>query len=94
MTRPVAVFALGPVHEPHDAEEWQNSRAQLDKDLAKYPWFEPEALALFGGKYDPEALGFPLRLLAGAEPASDIRDWAAIRDWADELASRFRAELA
>ncbi len=24
--RPVAVFALGPVHEPHDEREWQDSR--------------------------------------------------------------------
>ena len=33
--RPVAVFALGPVHDPYDEEEWQDSRAQLDKELAK-----------------------------------------------------------
>ncbi len=30
--RPVAVFALGPTHEPHDEQEWQDSRSQLDKD--------------------------------------------------------------
>ena len=24
--RPLAIFALGPVHEPHDEEEWRNSR--------------------------------------------------------------------
>ena len=82
---PVAVFALGPVHDPHDAQEWQDSRAQLDKELAKSPWFKPVAVELFGGKFDPALLRFPLNKLAGSEPASDIRDWEAIRAWAGGL---------
>lgn len=85
---PVAVFALGPVHDPHDEKEWQESRAQLDKELAKFPWFKPVALEMFGGKYDPADLRFPLNKLAGKEPASDIRDWTAIRTWASHLAAR------
>ena len=80
--RPVAVFALGPVHDPHDEQEWKDSRAQLDKELARFPWFSPLALEIFGGKYDPAALRFPLKMFAGAEPASDIRDWEAIKSWA------------
>jgi menaquinone-dependent protoporphyrinogen oxidase len=83
--RPVAIFALGPVHDPHDEEEWQDSRAQLDKALAKFSWLEPAALEMFGGKFDPTKLGFPLNRLAGKEPASDIRDWEAIRAWAADL---------
>jgi menaquinone-dependent protoporphyrinogen oxidase len=86
--RPVAVFALGPTHDPYDAEEWQDSRGQLDRALAKFPWFTPVALELFGGKYDPAWLRFPINLLAGSEPASDIRDWAAIRAWARNLAAQ------
>lgn len=85
MQRPVAVFALGPVHDPQDEKEWQDSRAQLDKELAKYPWFKPAALQIFGGKYDPTSLRFPLRLFAGEEPASDLRDWTAIRTWATDI---------
>jgi menaquinone-dependent protoporphyrinogen oxidase len=88
LERPVAVFALGPVHDPHDDQEWQNSRAQLDKELVKFPWFKPIALELFGGKYDPEALRFPYSALAVKEPASDIRDWNAIRAWASRLAPK------
>jgi len=88
--RPVALFALGPTHFPHDEEEWRNSRAQLDKDLAQLPWLAPVAVEMFGGNYDPQKLGFPLRLLAGAEPASDIRDWPAIRAWAEGLAGKLR----
>jgi menaquinone-dependent protoporphyrinogen oxidase len=85
--RPVAAFALGPTHEPYDEKEWQDSRAQLDKELAKFPWFKPAALEMFGGKYDPALLRFPLKMLAGKEPASDLRDWAAIRAWAANLKS-------
>ena len=88
-TLPVAVFALGPVHDPHDDKEWADSRTQLDKELAQYPWFAPIALEIFGGKYNPEALRFPLKMFAGAEPASDIRDWDAIQTWAGDLVSRF-----
>jgi len=85
LKRRVAVFALGPVHDPHDDVEWRDSRAQLDKELAKITWFTPAAVEMFGGKYDPESLRFPLKAFAGKEPASDIRDWAAIRAWADGL---------
>ena len=84
----VAVFALGPTHEPHDEEEWQDSRAQLDRALAKYPWLTPVALEMFGGEYDPAKLGFPIKLFVGKEPASDIRDWTAIRAWASNLAAQ------
>lgn len=85
LERPVAVFALGPVHDPHDSQEWQDSYTQLDKELANFPWFKPVALEIFGGRYEPSKLRFPLKMFAGAEPASDIRDWAAIRSWAEGL---------
>jgi menaquinone-dependent protoporphyrinogen oxidase len=90
---PVAVFALGPVHDPYDEQEWQNSRAQLDKELAKFPWLTPVALEMFGGKYDPEKLRFPINLFAGEEPTSDLRDWTAIRVWATDLAAKFEPAL-
>jgi menaquinone-dependent protoporphyrinogen oxidase len=83
--RPVAVFALGPVHEPHDEEEWRSSRAQLDKQMGEFPWLTPVAVELFGGKFDPATLSFPLNKLAGREPATDIRDWEAIRARAKDL---------
>jgi menaquinone-dependent protoporphyrinogen oxidase len=88
--RPVAVFALGPVKDPLDDKEWQASRAQLDKELARYGWFEPIGFRLFGGKLDPALLRFPLDRLAGKEPATDIRDWSAIREWARTLATLLR----
>lgn len=39
---------------------------------------KPTAIKLFGGKYYPALLRFPFNLLAGKEPASDIRDWESI----------------
>ena len=82
---PVAVFALGPTHDPSDEKVWTDARAQLDKALAKFPWFEPRAIEIFGGKYDPDKLDFPLKMFAGKVPASDIRDWEAIKTWANSL---------
>ena len=81
----VAIFALGPVHDPYDEKEWQDSRDQLDKELSKFPWLKPVALEMFGGKYDPAKLRFPINWLAGKVPASDLRDWTAIRSWAADL---------
>ena len=91
--RPVVIFALGPTHDPFDAQEWQDARAQIDKDLAQFPWLTPVALELFGGKYDPGKLRFPIKQLAGKAPASDIRDWDAIRDWAGSLAATLSSAL-
>ena len=91
--RPVAVFTLGPTRaeELHSPEV----RAQLDQELTKYPWLKPVAAELFGGKYDPAKLRFPDSLAAKLpasplynQPASDARDWAAIRAWASDLVVR------
>ena len=56
---------------------------------------------MFGGKYDPVKLRFPDSLLAKLPasplhqaPASDARDWTAIRAWASDLAVRLLLPLA
>jgi menaquinone-dependent protoporphyrinogen oxidase len=79
--RPAAIFTLGPMSNSAAAK--RNSRRQLDKELAKYPWLKPVALEIFAGKYDPSkpGMGFFQRLL----PARDYRDWNAIRTWANAL---------
>jgi menaquinone-dependent protoporphyrinogen oxidase len=77
---PVAVFGMGPrTMEEHDAEE---SRAQLVKALEKVPEVDPYAVAVFGGVINPRSLRFPFNRL----PASDARDWSAIRAWATDVA--------
>jgi menaquinone-dependent protoporphyrinogen oxidase len=91
---PVAVFALGPLRDvPHERQE---TRAQLQKTLAGLR-LEPLCSEVFCGKYDPAKLRFTDRLIAGlpasplhGAPASDARDWGAIRAWARELAGKLR----
>jgi menaquinone-dependent protoporphyrinogen oxidase len=83
--RPIAIFALGPIHD--EEKEWQDVQKQLDKALAKYPWLNPAAVEIFGGRFDPARLRFPYSFLPAMRkiPASDIRDWAKIKSWAENL---------
>jgi menaquinone-dependent protoporphyrinogen oxidase len=99
MQRPVAMFTLGPTQP--DKKEWEGVRVQLEQEMAKYPWLKPTATELFGGKYDPEKLRFPDTLLAKLPatplrqmPASDIRDWTAIRAWAGNLVTQLQPALS
>jgi menaquinone-dependent protoporphyrinogen IX oxidase len=84
----VAVFALGPVQDPHNDYERDDSWGQLKNELAVHPWLEPVAWELFGGKYAPEKLRFPLKMFAGSAPASDICDWDTTRVWASSDAGQ------
>jgi menaquinone-dependent protoporphyrinogen oxidase len=92
--RPVAMFALGPIHD--DPKEWEGARTQLDKELAKFPWFAPVATEVFGGKFDPAKLRFPWNLVPALNklPASDVRDWTAIRAWASNLVAKLQPTLS
>jgi menaquinone-dependent protoporphyrinogen oxidase len=84
---PVAVFAMGPLKmEPKDVT---GSRTQLDHALGKTPEITPVAVTIFGGVVVPDKLRFPFSKM----PATDARDWEAIRDWADEVAERVSSEV-
>jgi len=92
--RPVAVFALGPTST--DGNEMQSSRAQFDKELAKFPWLKPFVAKLFGGRF-PTKLRFPDSMVAAlpaspmhGKPSSDVRDWIAIRAWANGLVAQLQ----
>ncbi len=78
-TRPLAVFALGPVEDA--PEQWEGAREQLYRSLTHVPGVEPVTVGLFGGAIVPETLHFPFSHM----PAGDLRDWDAVRDWADRL---------
>jgi len=78
-TRPVAVFALGPIKD--EAEQWDGARKQLYDTLARFPGVEPVSVGLFGGAIVPETLHFPFSHM----PAGDLRDWEAIEKWTDRL---------
>ncbi len=94
----VVIFALGPTH--NDEKEWQFSRAALERELAKFPWLSPVMVEMFGGRY-PTRLNFPDTLVAGLPasplhgmPASDVRDWTAIRTWASGLVQKLQPVLS
>lgn len=93
--RPVAIFALGPF-STGDEKERQVSREQLDKELAAFPWLTPVALEIFGGKFDPAKLRFPMNLVPALKnmPVSDLRDWMAIRAWASDLVAKLQPALS
>jgi menaquinone-dependent protoporphyrinogen oxidase len=79
--KPLAVFAMGPA--TLDEPDVRSSRGQLDHALARHPELHPSTIAIFGGVVDPAKLRFPLNRM----PATDARDWDAIRAWADEVAA-------
>jgi len=89
---PVAVFAGGPFGETKP-EVWHEVRANLDKEITKEAWFKPASVLIVGGKFDPTGLRFPYNLIPAMkqQPASDLRDWDEIRDWANSLAEQFSA---
>jgi menaquinone-dependent protoporphyrinogen oxidase len=88
---PIAVFAGGPIGDS-DEQAWQKIRGHLDQELAKFPWLTPVSVQLIGGKFDPAKLRFPYSLLPALRkmPASDLRDWTAIRAWAGSLTEKFQ----
>jgi len=77
-TMPVAVFGLGPRREGE--EHLQRSRQQLERALAKAPEVKPLLTWSFGG--------------ADREKQVDLRDWDAIRAWAEDVANAFEAASA
>ncbi len=97
--KPTAIFVLGPFR--NDEPELQASRSGLETELAQFPWLKPAALEVFVGKYDPAKLNLPDRLITSLPasplhglPASDQRDWAAIRTWAGSLAAQLQPALS
>jgi menaquinone-dependent protoporphyrinogen oxidase len=85
----VAVFALGPVGKG-DAQAFKYSRAQLDMELKRFPWIQPVALEMFGGKMKATDSGFLLNKIFKPTPAVDYRDWDAIKAWAEALPEKIK----
>lgn len=81
---PVAWFALGPFNNTE--QELTDARKPVDKYLAQATWLKPKAVVIFGGRHDPSLLRFPDNNPAmRSMPATDARDWDAIRTWAAKL---------
>jgi menaquinone-dependent protoporphyrinogen oxidase len=80
-------FVLGPTRT--EAADFEAAQNQATKQLAKYRWVHPAEVKIFGGRWDMNHLPFPFSLVrripffpVNKMPSTDIRDWAAIRDWA------------
>jgi menaquinone-dependent protoporphyrinogen oxidase len=84
---PVSLFTGGPTMSG-DEDEWQTVRSQADQELVKHPWLKPISIEIVGGRHDPDKLRFPFNLIPAMRqmPASDLRDWEAIKGWAKEVA--------
>lgn len=82
---PIAIFAGGPIEA--DKDQWGDIHKQLDQELAKFPWLKPIAVEIVGGRFEPTKLRFPYNLIPALKqmPATDLRDWTAIRSWASDL---------
>ncbi len=92
---PLAVFAGGPFGKG-DGNEWQEVRKSLDNELAKFPWLAPVSVQVIGGRFDPAHLRFPWNLIPALKnmPSSDLRDWDAIRTWAQSLEMKFHPAIS
>lgn len=87
---PSGFFVLGPLE--NTPEEIDGVRIQLDTVLKKYDWYKPATAEVFVGAYDSSKLRFPDSLInlfpanpLKGRPATDNRNWDAIRTWADTL---------
>lgn len=86
-------FVLGPIEGK--PEEYISACEQAEKWLEKFTWLQPIDMRVFGGKFDVRKMPFPYSLArylpafpAKNLPAKDIRDWVAIRAWADEIVAQ------
>jgi len=81
------LFVMGDQKSSLDENE---VRTQVEHELARYPWLNPASMQIVGGRFDPQKLGLPYKLIPGMRhmPPSDLRDWDAIRTWAASLPSR------
>jgi menaquinone-dependent protoporphyrinogen oxidase len=92
---PIAIFAGGPFGTGAE-EEWQEIRIRFDQTLEKFPWLKPLSVQIFGGRFDPAKLHLPYSLIPALRqmPPGDLRDWDAIRTWADSLAVQLSTTIS
>jgi len=91
-------FVLGPVQ--NKPEEFEGARKQAERQLGQHPWLRLSELHVFAGRWSATNLPFPCSLIGKIPgnplnriPAEDIRDWAAIREWATGVARAIREDV-
>lgn len=96
----VALFSSGLAGG--DPAQAAYAKQSIEKVAAKFPDLKPVSLACFGGLVDFDSPNFLARFMAGAMKKDfqkkgidtskpvDTRDWAAIRQWAKDIAAKAR----
>ncbi|HMK45444.1 MAG TPA: flavodoxin domain-containing protein [Methanocella sp.] len=96
----VALFSSGLAGG--DPAQAGYARKSVEKVAAKFPEIRPISMACFGGLVDFDSPNFLARFMAGAMKKDfekkgvdtskpvDTRDWAAIRQWAEDVAVKAR----
>ena len=89
-------FVLGPIQDR--LQEFVGARKQAERQLSRYPWLRIAELRILAGRWSANNLPFPFSLIRHIPgnplqkiPAEDIRDWAAIREWATEVSRAIRS---
>ena len=92
------VFVLGPTEK--NPRQFSVADEQARKELGKHHWLRVADVRVLGGRFDPQhlRLPFPMSLIMklpanpmARMPASDIRDWEWIRNWARAIAEHLNA---
>jgi menaquinone-dependent protoporphyrinogen oxidase len=85
--RPVWLFSSGPVGTPDTPGEGPVDAASLRATV------KARDHRVFGGRVDRQDLNLWERSIVGAlkVPDGDVRDWAAVEDWATGVAAELRA---
>ncbi len=92
-TRPVWLFSSGPTGEG-DPVEQMDGWTFPDKLKPVAARIQPREIVVFHGDVDVEKLNFMERFMIKnvKAPTGDFRDWAAIDDWAEEIAGALVAQ--
>ena len=91
--RPVWIFSSGPTGEgdPEELTEGWSLPQGLQPVTDR---IEPEAIAVFHGRLDPERINILETWMINnvGAPMGDFRDWDAITTWAGSIAEALKAE--
>ncbi len=92
-TRPVWLFSSGPTGEG-DPVEQMDGWTFPDKLKPVAERIQPREIVVFHGEVAVEKLNFMDRFMIKnvKAPTGDFRDWAAINDWAEEIAAALVAQ--
>lgn len=87
-SKKLILFALGPITTPYVEKEWLGARAQLDKELNKFPWLEPMEIKILEGDLISQKANFNKEVCRECPCCSDAMDINDIRDWVSSLVDK------